>query len=64
MNRRTIPSLAAGSSTTLAMGSSTTLARTADHPRFLELTLGRLLELMVFSIEGVRDRLRRRASFH
>jgi hypothetical protein len=28
----------------------------ADHPRILELVLGRMLELVVFSVEGVRER--------
>jgi hypothetical protein len=31
----------------------------ADHPRFLELVLGRMLELVVVSVEGVRERLTR-----
>ncbi|HEU4611503.1 MAG TPA: hypothetical protein VFS15_05480 [Kofleriaceae bacterium] len=31
----------------------------ADHPRILELVLGRMLELVVFSVEGVRQRLTR-----
>lgn len=31
----------------------------ADHPRILELVLGRMLELVVFSVEGVRDRFSR-----
>jgi hypothetical protein len=31
----------------------------ADHPRFLEVFVGRLLELMVYSVEGVRERLLR-----
>jgi hypothetical protein len=31
----------------------------ADHPRILELALGRILELVVFSVEGVRDRFAR-----
>jgi hypothetical protein len=31
----------------------------ADHPRILELMLGRMLELVVFSVEGVRERLSR-----
>lgn len=31
----------------------------ADHPRILELVLGRMLELVVFSVEGVRERLSR-----
>lgn len=31
----------------------------ADHPRYLELVLGRMLELVVFSVEGVRERLSR-----
>ena len=30
--------------------------READHPRILELVLGRMLELVVLSVEGVRDR--------
>ncbi len=31
----------------------------ADHPRILELVLGRMLELVVYSVEGVRERLSR-----
>ena len=31
--------------------------RDADHPRILELVLGRMLELAIFSVEGVRGRL-------
>ena len=31
----------------------------ADHPRILELMLGRMLELVVFSVEGVRERFSR-----
>ena len=31
----------------------------ADHPRILELVLGRMLELVVYSVEGVRGRLSR-----
>ena len=31
----------------------------ADHPRILELVLGRMLELVVYSTEGVRERLSR-----
>ena len=31
----------------------------ADHPRILELMLGRMLELVVYSVEGVRERLYR-----
>jgi hypothetical protein len=30
----------------------------ADHPRILELVLGRMLELVVYSVEGVRGRLK------
>jgi hypothetical protein len=30
--------------------------RDADHPRILELVLGRVLDLVVFSVEGVRER--------
>jgi hypothetical protein len=33
--------------------------RMADHPRFLEAVVGRLLELMVYSVEGIRSRLDR-----
>jgi hypothetical protein len=33
--------------------------RMADHPRFLESVAGRLLELIVYSVEGVRARLDR-----
>jgi hypothetical protein len=33
--------------------------READHPRFLELVLGRMLELVVYSVEGVREHLAR-----
>jgi hypothetical protein len=29
----------------------------ADHPRFLEAVVGRLLELVVYSIEGIRERI-------
>ena len=29
----------------------------ADHPRFLESVVGRLLELVVFSVEGIRSRV-------
>ena len=37
----------------------------ADHPRILELVLGRMLELVVYSVEGVRERLGRgRAVVH
>ncbi len=39
--------------------SALTQASHADHPRFLEALFGRLLELMVYSVEGVRDRLHR-----
>jgi hypothetical protein len=39
--------------------------READHPRILELVLGRMLELVVYSVEGVRERLSRgRAAVH
>lgn len=31
--------------------------RMADHPRFLETVVGRLLELVVYSVEGIRERL-------
>lgn len=31
----------------------------ADHARILELVLGRMLELVVFSVEGVRGRISR-----
>jgi hypothetical protein len=31
----------------------------ADHPRVLEVVLGRVLELVVFSVEGVRERIAR-----
>lgn len=41
------------------------LMREADHPRILELVLGRMLELVVFSVEGVRERFTRgRAAVH
>jgi hypothetical protein len=30
----------------------------ADHPRFLESVVGRLLELVVYSVEGIRSRVR------
>lgn len=33
--------------------------READHPRVLELVLGRMLELVVYSVEGVRGRFSR-----
>lgn len=31
----------------------------ADNPRILVLVLGRMLELVVYSVEGVRERLSR-----
>ena len=31
----------------------------ADHARILELVLARMLDLVVFSVEGVRDRIGR-----
>jgi hypothetical protein len=34
----------------------------ADHPRFLESVVGRLLELVVYSVEGIRERFGRRTS--
>ncbi|HEU0033356.1 MAG TPA: hypothetical protein VFQ53_22145 [Kofleriaceae bacterium] len=33
------------------------ITRIADHPRFLETVVGRLLELVVHSVEGIRDRI-------
>lgn len=33
----------------------------ADHPRFLEAVLGHLLELVVYSVEGVRTRVHKLA---
>jgi hypothetical protein len=33
----------------------------ADHPRFLEVVVGRLLELVVFSVEGIRSRVHKQA---
>jgi len=43
-----------------ASSPSTVLARTAaDRPRGLEAIIGRFLELMVYSVEGVRERLHR-----
>ncbi len=33
----------------------------ADHPRYLEAIVGRLLELVVHSVEGIRERFGRRA---
>ena len=38
--------------------------RDADHPRILELVLGRMLELAILSVEGVRGRLGRRIQVH
>jgi hypothetical protein len=39
--------------------------READHARILELVLGRMLELVVFSVEGARARIGRgRVSVH
>lgn len=35
------------------------IMKDADHPRILELVLGRMLDLVVFSVEGVRDRFSR-----
>lgn len=33
----------------------------ADHPRFLESVVGRLLELVVYSVEGIRSRVHKQA---
>jgi len=33
--------------------------RMADHPRFLEVVAGRLLELVVQTVEGIRERVQR-----
>ncbi len=49
---------------TTASQSTTTLTRAADHPRFLEVVVGRLLELVVHSVEGARERIRGRISVH
>jgi hypothetical protein len=38
---------------------SVKLTTGADHPRFLEIVVGRLLELVVFSVEGIRERMHR-----
>jgi hypothetical protein len=38
--------------------------RDADHPRILELVLGRMLELAIFSVEGVRGRFGRKVLVH
>jgi len=38
--------------------------RAADHVRKFDLVLGRMLELVVFSVEGVRERISRRAHAH
>ena len=35
------------------------LPQMADHPRYLETIVGRLLELVVYSIEGLRSRIHR-----
>ena len=31
--------------------------RMADHPRFVEVVAGRLLELVVYTVEGIRSRV-------
>ena len=36
---------------------SLTKSNDADHPRFLESVVGRLLELVVYSVEGIRSRV-------
>ena len=41
-----------------------TAMRDADHPRILELVLGRMLELAIFSVEGVRGRIGRKVLVH
>jgi hypothetical protein len=33
--------------------------RMADHPRFLEIVAGRLLDLVVHTVEGIRQRVQR-----
>lgn len=49
--------------TRISTESSTTLTR-VSNPRFLDVVVGRLLELVVFSVEGARERLRGRVSAH
>lgn len=44
--------------------SNVRLTRIADHPRFLETVVGRLLDLVVYSVEGVRERVRGRITVH
>jgi hypothetical protein len=46
------------------LASSSSLTPMADTPRLLESVVGRLLELVVFSVEGARERLRARISVH
>jgi hypothetical protein len=41
----------------LAPRTALTKPNDADHPRFLESIVGRLLELVVFSVEGIRARV-------
>lgn len=44
---------------TMLPTSSRSLARAADHPRFLETLMGRVLELVVLSVESIRERFAR-----
>jgi hypothetical protein len=41
--------------------SPASLTRVADHPRFFHVIVARLLELVVHSVEGTRERLRGRS---
>jgi hypothetical protein len=36
----------------------------SDSPRIFDLVLGRMLDLVVYSVEGMRDRLVRRGTAH
>jgi hypothetical protein len=45
----------------IATRSVATKLHDADHPRFLESALGRLLELVVYSVEGIRARVHKLA---
>ncbi len=59
------PVLGWASMTVSAAGTSTTtLTRVGDHPRLLEVVVGRLLEIVVYSVEGARDLLRGRGPVH
>jgi len=50
--------------TTPVASSPSSLAHMPAHPRLVEVVVGRLLELVVQSVEGARERMRSRHLAH